>query len=69
MVRYRERLEAIIKTEGEDSGSGSGGQYSRRQSALYLDPHAPPPAHVGTGRQGMLPRQSGLGPHVMDEKQ
>lgn len=60
---YRERFEMIIKTDGEDSGPGSGnGKYSRRQSVSY-------PTHVGKGHMGVLPVQSGPGDHVTDEKQ
>jgi hypothetical protein len=58
----------IIRTDGEDSGSG---QYSRQQSGVssYPAPSAPHPAHVASGHPGVLPVRSGPGAQVMDEKQ
>ena len=57
IASFRERFEAIIKTDGEDSGPGSWAGFFHPNAATHpLPPHAVPPAvHLASGYPGTMP--------------
>ena len=55
ITTYMERFENLIKSEGEDSGPGSGGHH-RLPSTFYPALRVPPPPeHVMARHNGVLP--------------
>ena len=59
---FRERFEIIIKTDGEDLGSGPG----RSRQTPSTQPTAPPSAHLASGNTGTMP--GAYNSHPSDEK-
>lgn len=64
---FRERFEVIIKTDGEDSGGGTG-FFHPNPPTQPPTPHATPPAvRLAGGNPGTMP--GAYNPHGVDEKQ
>lgn len=67
ITAFRERFEAIIKTDGEDSGGGPGCSHHTPSTQPPSQRAAPPPARPASGDREAMP--GAYDPHGSDEKQ
>lgn len=66
IMTFRERFEAIIKTDGEDSGSGAGFLHHAPPMQPPTTQVPPPSAHLANGHTSVMP--GAYDPHGLEKK-